>query len=62
MDTVLFPFFLTCHSNIVRVYNKKKFLLFQLIFVVCFVISVYHGCSGEEKEDYIKCELWWKVS
>ena len=24
---------------------------------VCFVVCVYHSCSGGEKEDYIKCEL-----
>ena len=24
---------------------------------VCFVVCVYHSCSGGDKEDYIKCEL-----
>ena len=27
-----------------------------MILSVCFVVSVYHSCSGGEAEDYIKCE------
>ena len=53
----LLPFLFNRSSHTAGLFLIKKICSSFKFFFVCFVVCVYHSCSGGEKDDSIKCRL-----